>query len=74
MSSNHSSKNGKQKQTILQAFLEHKEVLAGYLAQRFLSADHIEDVLQDTFCQTLDASTKKRILSPKSYMFIIASV
>lgn len=57
---------------LLEAYLEHRDVLAGYLARKLLSKEDIEDVLQETFFQAFQVNARRKILSPKSYLFIVA--
>ena len=59
-------------QTMLDAFIEHKQILAGYLAQRLLLPEDIEDLLQETFILAQQAGKKRDIRSPKGYLFVIA--
>ncbi|MEM8937385.1 MAG: RNA polymerase sigma factor [Pseudomonadota bacterium] len=59
-------------QPLLEAFLEHRDTLSAYLAQRLLSDDEIDDVLQEAYLNAMEASKKRSIRSPKSYLFIIA--
>lgn len=60
------------KQTIAQAFIEHKSVLAAYLAQKLLCQEDIDDLLQDTFEKAYLAECKHDIKSPKGYLFGVA--
>jgi len=60
------------RQTIAQAFMEHKSVLSGYLAHKLLSPSDIDDILQDTFEQAYLAERKHDITSPKGYLFGVA--
>lgn len=55
-----------------EAFVEHKGVLIAYLSKYLLRPEDIEDILQDTFVKTLEVSQKRKILSPRSYLFIVA--
>ena len=57
---------------ISEAFVEHKRVLAAYLARFFLRAEDVEDIMQETVMKTLEASEKNDIASPKAYLFITA--
>jgi RNA polymerase sigma-70 factor (ECF subfamily) len=57
---------------ITQAFVEHKRVLAAYLARFFLRSEDVEDIMQETVMKTLEASDRKSIASPKAYLFITA--
>lgn len=58
--------------SVLQAFVEHKDVLAGYLAQRMIRSEDVDDLLQETFLLAYKAEQKGKIVSPKGYLFIIA--
>ncbi len=58
--------------SIVAAFLEHKRVLTAYIARHFLQPEDAEDILQDAFMRTLEASNKRSILAPKSYLFMTA--
>jgi len=64
--------NNTKRQTILEAFVEHRSILISYLAQKLNKPDDIDDLLQDTFLQAYRAEMKGDINSPKSYLFIIA--
>jgi len=52
--------------------LEHKSILAAYLAQKLLQPADVDDILQETFSLALEQGEKQDIHSPKSYLFIIA--
>lgn len=57
---------------LLKAFLEHKNTLAAFLAQKMLKPEDVDDILQETFSLALEQGKKQAIQSPKSYLFIIA--
>lgn len=58
--------------SISKAFAEHRDVLAGYFAQKMLRPSDIEDLLQETFLRSFQACRGKIINSPKGYLFITA--
>ncbi len=64
--------NNPQRQTVTEAFLEHRSVLASYLAQKLLQQADIDDILQETFEQAYLAENKLEIRSPKGFLFIVA--
>ena len=66
------NKMDKPELSIHAAFAEHKGVLAAYMAKYMLKPEDADDILQDTFLKTLEASQKRDIQSPKSYLFIVA--
>lgn len=59
-------------QDVTQAYVEHKSVLASYLAQKLVQPEDIEDLLQETFEVALKSSRKRELRSPKGYLFIVA--
>jgi len=58
--------------SIQDAYAEHKGVLIAYMSQYVLKPEDVEDILQETFLKSLEASRKSAINSPKSYLFIVA--
>lgn len=58
--------------SIQDAFLEHKSVLIAYMSKYLLKPEDVEDILQETFLKSLEASQVRRIHSPRSYLFIVA--
>ncbi len=67
-----SDESRQREQTMLDAFIEHKQTLAGYLAQKLLRPEDIDDLLQETFMLAQQAGRKGAIRSPKGYLFVIA--
>ena len=59
-------------QYILEAFIEHRDVLFGYFARKLLKPEDIEDLLHDTFLVAFKSESNKRIKSPKGYLFVVA--
>lgn len=59
-------------QSVADAFAEHRDVLAGYIARKILRSDEVEDLLQETFCQAYQAQGDRPMQSPKGYLFIVA--
>lgn len=57
---------------LIVAFLEHRKVLAAYLAQRLLRVEDVEDILQETIANVLQVEDPSLIRAPKSYFFIVA--
>jgi len=57
---------------IQSAFLQHKSVLVAYMSRFLLKSEDVEDILQETFLKTLEASKTKDIETPKSFLFIVA--
>lgn len=57
---------------IKKAFSEHRRLLLAYIAKYALQPADIDDIMQETFAQTLEASRKDVINAPKSYLFIVA--
>ena len=53
-------------------FFDHKRTLIAYMAKYFLRPEDVEDILQETYVRTLEASLKTTISSPRSYLFITA--
>lgn len=58
--------------SIMDAFVDHKRILASYIARFFLRPEDIEDILQESFVQTFEAANNRPIASPKSYLFMTA--
>lgn len=58
--------------SLLDAFLEHKSVLAAYIAQRVIRNEDVDDILQEAFIQLKLANARETLRSPKSYLFIVA--
>lgn len=59
------------RQTVTDAFLEHRSVLASYLAQKVLQQADIDDLLQEAFEQAYIAEKKHAIHSPKGFLFVV---
>ena len=57
---------------LLQAFLEHKRILVAYLARFSLRPEDVDDIMQESFARSFDASGRTSIDSPKSYLFMTA--
>lgn len=57
---------------LLDAFLEHKNTLAAYIAQRVIRSEDVEDILQESFIELQVANDREVVRSPKSYLFVIA--
>lgn len=71
MSNEDSTTSGAQS-SLLTAFLEHKRMLAAYIARYFLRPEDVDDILQESFARSFDASGRTTIDSPKSYLFMTA--
>lgn len=59
-------------QSILEAYVEHRDVLFSYFARKLLKPEDIEDLLHDTFVVAFKSESNKQIKSPKGYLFIVA--
>ena len=59
-------------QSILEAFIEHRDVLFSYFARKLLKPEDIEDLLHDTFMVAFKSESNKQIKSPKGYLFVVA--
>ena len=57
---------------LLDAFLEHRDILSAYLARRIICEDDVDDILQEAFIQMQESDRNSEIQSPKSYLFIVA--
>jgi len=60
------------KRRLLDAFLEHRDILSAYLARRIIYEDDVDDILQEAFIQLQESDRNTEIQSPKSYLFIVA--
>ena len=69
---NDMKENLQNRQSVTEAFLEHRSVLASYLAQKVMQQADIDDILQETFEQAYIAEGKQEIHSPKGFLFIVA--
>lgn len=49
-----------------------RTALARWLIQRYVSQDEVEDVLQEAFLKTYAMSNRRKIKSPKAYLFMTA--
>ena len=58
--------------SILSSVLEHRDTLVVCLAQRILSAEDIDDILQETFTWAFTAIKRHGSRSPRAYLFVIA--
>lgn len=63
----HSSKN-----SIVETFTSCRDALARWLIQNYISPDEVEDVLQEAFLKTYAMSNRRKIKSPKAYLFMTA--
>ncbi|MBL4855237.1 MAG: sigma-70 family RNA polymerase sigma factor [Robiginitomaculum sp.] len=61
-----------EKLSMQDAFIAHRGVLVAYISRYLLNPEDVEDILQETFLKSLVASRQKDILSPRSYLFIVA--
>jgi len=58
--------------SIHDAFMEHRSILMAYLARFLIRREDVEDIMQETYVSTVEASSKRPINSPRSYLFIVA--
>lgn len=58
--------------SILNAFVEHKKLLAAYIARRIIRTEDIDDVIQEAFVQLCEAGERDHVISPKAYLFAVA--
>ena len=66
------SSNLPKQQSVVDAFIEHRNVLFSYFAHKLLKPEDIEDLLHDTFMIAYKSETKTTIQSPKGYLFVVA--
>ena len=59
-------------QSVLDAFIEHRDVLFSYFARKLLKPEDIEDLLHDTFMVAFKSESNRQIKSPKGYLFVVA--
>lgn len=56
----------------MEAFTSCRDALARWLIQKYISPDEVEDVLQEAFLKTYAMSSRRKINSPKAYLFMTA--
>jgi len=57
---------------LFDAYLDHRDALASYLAQRLIEPTDVDDILQDLVSIAIEGKERSDIKSPKSYLFIVA--